>query len=63
MRYRCSCGYEAVRTPSEPDREIVAVYHIHPRADVRQLAEIVFMEPVVRVAEASQREPELAAAA
>jgi hypothetical protein len=60
MRYRCSCGYEANETPSAPDREIVSVYHIHQHADVRQLAEVVHMEPVVALV---RREPEIAAAA
>jgi hypothetical protein len=47
MRYRCSCGYEADETPSAPDREIVSVYHIHRRGDIRNGAELVAMEPVL----------------
>jgi hypothetical protein len=62
MRYRCSCGYETDRTPSGPDREIVSVYHIHRRADVRQLSEIVHMEPVPFAVKV-ERKPELAIAA
>jgi len=46
MRYRCSCGYEADETSSTPDREIVSVYHLHRRGDIRQPVEIVWMEPV-----------------
>jgi hypothetical protein len=63
MRYRCSCGYEAHPIPSTPDREIVSVYHIHRRSDIRQLADIVFMEPVALPIETAPREPEIAAAA
>ncbi|HLW47447.1 MAG TPA: hypothetical protein VKW09_06725 [bacterium] len=63
MRYRCSCGYEAQETPSAPDREIVSVYHIHRCADIRQLAEIVCMEPVLIPAEVVQRMPEPVGAA
>jgi hypothetical protein len=63
MRYRCPCGYEADETPSAPDREVVSVYHIHRHADVRKLAEVVYMEPVVAPARLVRREPEVAAAA
>jgi hypothetical protein len=63
MRYRCSCGYETQPVPSAPDREIISVYHIHRHADIRQLADIVCMDPVAAFAETVQREPEVAAAA
>lgn len=63
MRYRCSCGYETHEAPSAPDREIVSVYHIHQRADPRDLAEIVRMEPVQGPVGAPPREPEVVGAA
>ena len=63
MRYRCPCGHEADEFPSASDREIVAVYHIHHRADTRGLAEIVPMEPIQTTVRSPEREPELAGAA
>lgn len=63
MRYRCPCGYEADKTPSAPNREIVSVYHIHRRADTRALAEIVRMEAVQTPSEARRREAEVMGAA
>jgi hypothetical protein len=46
MRYRCPCGYETDESPSTPGREIVSVYHIHRRSDIRDSADVVCMEPV-----------------
>jgi hypothetical protein len=63
MRYRCPCGYESQEAPSAPDREIVCVYHIHRRSDIRDLADIVCMEPVQPPAASPAREPEVAGAA
>jgi hypothetical protein len=62
MRYRCRCGYEAEETPSTPDREIVSVYHIHRRGDIRQPAEIVCMETVPGRPPARRDAPEPAGA-
>jgi len=63
MRYRCPCGHKADEVPSAPDREIVSVYHIHHRADVRGLAEIVSMELIQTAVSSPEREPELAGVA
>jgi hypothetical protein len=46
VRYRCACGYETDNAPSGPNHEIVTVYHLHRRTEMRGPAEIVRMEPV-----------------
>jgi hypothetical protein len=63
MRYRCSCGYETDERPSTPGREIVSVYHIHRRSDIRDLADAVCMEPVRTPAPGLPSDLEVAAVA
>jgi hypothetical protein len=60
-RYRCACGYEAEDAPSDPNREIVSIYHIHRGPDLRGGTVLVRMEPVTRAAP-DVREPAVTAA-